>query len=98
MTVDSLADTVALDGQCTLREAVMNHNAVSQVNPDCPKGKKNDRIAFSVAGSVVLGSELPALKWSLTITGGSLTIDGGGVDRIMETTDGAKVVLQSIAL
>lgn len=88
ITVNSTADTMAVDGQCTLREAIDNANANKQKNPDCAAGKGDDRIVFSTGGTIVLGDELPAVQDNLTIDGGgnSLTIDGNHSFRMFTVT------------
>jgi CSLREA domain-containing protein len=99
ITVNSLADTVAANGLCTLREAIQNHNAKSQANADCAKGQSNNFIVFSVGGTIALAGELPAVQRKLTIDGGgAITIDGGSATRIMETADDANLRLRNVTL
>jgi CSLREA domain-containing protein len=99
MMVTSAADTVAVDGQCTLREAIENHNAKGQPNVDCPKGKKKDTIEFAGSGTITLTSELPAVQNKLTIQGaGAMTINGADTYRIIETSGAASLTLLGIAL
>ena len=97
ITVDSLADTVAVDGQCTLREAIGNAEANTQQNADCAKGKgSTDRIVFSGGGTILLGSELPAVQDGLTIDGGGdIALDGGGTHRIL-TVNAKTVTLRGL--
>ena len=59
LTVNSLADTVAIDGNCTLREAIQNANNDAATNADCAAGSGADTITFSVSGTITLGSILP---------------------------------------
>jgi CSLREA domain-containing protein len=100
ITVNSLADTVVTDGACTLREAIMNANANSRPNHDCVSGAGNDKIVFSVAGTIVLaGSELPAIKGGLKIDGANaITVSGDDVSRILETLSGADLTLKNLTL
>lgn len=70
LSVNSLADSVAADGQCTLREAIQNTNNNAATNPDCPAGSGADMITFSISGTISLASALP----NITDTAG-LTID-----------------------
>ena len=73
LTVNSLADTIAVDGKCTLREAIQNANNNAATNADCAAGSGADTITFSVSGTITLGSDLP------TITDAAgLTMDGTG--------------------
>ncbi|WP_240550456.1 CSLREA domain-containing protein [Candidatus Roseilinea sp. NK_OTU-006] len=72
--VNSLADTVANDGACTLREAIQEANGGS--NTDCAGSPSaaNDTITFSVSGTITLTALLPNI-----VSGqGTLTIDGSG--------------------
>jgi len=100
ITVDTLSDTVAADGHCSLREAIQNHNLKNNANADCRKGNSTDQIRFSVSGQITLaGSELPAVQGKLTIDGGGvITIDGNTLSRIIETTDGSTLTLQGLTL
>jgi len=54
-----------------------------------------DRIEFAVTGSIVLGSSLVVSTSNLTIAGAGrdlLTLDGGGVDRVVSIASGATAV------
>jgi CSLREA domain-containing protein len=87
IVVNSLADSVGVDGACTLREAIANANANSRPNRDCIPGISNDKIVFSVAGTITLGgSELPLITGKLLIDGGNvITVTGNDASRILET-------------
>lgn len=62
IVVNSLADTQANDGACTLREAIINANNDSQSGSiDCAAGNGADVIAFDVAGTITLSQPLPAI-------------------------------------
>ncbi|HEX9003298.1 MAG TPA: choice-of-anchor Q domain-containing protein [Blastocatellia bacterium] len=69
--VNSLADGApANNGQCTLREALLNANADNQSgSTDCVAGSGTDTITFSVNGTINLTGVLPDISQSLTITG-----------------------------
>ena len=55
LTVNSLSDTTANDGQCTLREAIFNANANDQSgSTDCAAGSGSDTLRIGVAGTVQL--------------------------------------------
>ena len=71
--VNSLADTVASDGECTLREAVSAVSSGGSITFD----------SALVNGVITLGSEITIDK-SMTIDGSdhTITISGGGVTRI----------------
>ncbi len=66
--VNSTADTVVIDGFCTLREAIVAANSDTGT-ADCTAGSGPDTITFSVNGTVTLGSELPNVTSPLTIQG-----------------------------
>ncbi len=104
ITVNSLADTVADDGVCTLREAVTaaNSDMASGVMPEeCDAGSGPDVIEFGapLAGVITLGS-------TLTITS-SLEIDGpadraitiaSGAFQSLSVDDGSAATDQQVAL
>ena len=70
LTVNSLSDTMANDGQCTLREAIFNANANDQSgSTDCAAGSGSDTIRIGVAGTVQLTGELPNLSSDMSIEG-----------------------------
>ncbi len=85
ITVNSTADgPPANNGQCTLREAIINANFNTQSgSTDCAAGNGADTISFSLpAGpqTINLTSELPDITASLTITGpgaNNLTVQRG---------------------
>jgi CSLREA domain-containing protein len=76
ITVNSLADTTATDGACTLREAINNANSNSDTTGgDCTAGESGgDVIGFSVSGVITITGG------ALTITDDSTTIDGDTTD------------------
>ena len=82
ITVNSTVDGApANDGQCTLREAVLNANANNQSgSTDCVAGSGADTIGFNLSPGqqiINLTSALPAITSSLTINGpgaASLTV------------------------
>jgi len=86
LTVDSLADIVAADGACTLREAIINANNDDQSgSTDCIAGSGADTITFSVDGTITLGSTLPEIGSEITINGAgqSITLSGNNAVRVM---------------
>ncbi len=63
-------NTIAADKLCTLREAMRNANAISDLTSgDCVAGSGNDVISFSVTGVINLTGDLPEILNVLTITG-----------------------------
>src|SRR5271167_4155826 len=94
--VTSLADPGAA-GVCSLRQAITNANGQNQSgSTGCAAGSgNNDTIEFSVAGTILLGSTLPAIVSgeTLTITGlttpPGITIDGNNAVQLMQVNSGA---------
>ena len=84
ITVNTLTDESATEGQCSLREAITNANAGSQVSSDCAAGTQNDTIQFStgLTGTITLTSALPAIQHTLVIDG-----SGTGVSIIVSGAD-----------
>jgi CSLREA domain-containing protein len=80
LTVNSLADTAADDGFCTLREAITaaNTDAASGATlGECVAGSGTDTVSFSVSGTITLTSALPAITSDLSISGaGTITQRG----------------------
>ncbi|MBV6403049.1 MAG: hypothetical protein CNIPEHKO_03372 [Anaerolineales bacterium] len=75
IVVNTNADTVANDGACTLREAITNANADNQSgSTDCAAGAGADAITFAADYTITLvGSQLPAIASTITITGNGET-------------------------
>ena len=90
ITVNSAADAVADDGNCTLREAIQTANTDAAVDT-CVAGSGTDNISFdnALSGSTVtLGGSQLDITSDLTIDGDldndgapDITIDAGGVSR-----------------
>jgi CSLREA domain-containing protein len=96
--VNSLADGApANNGQCTLREALLNAIGDNQSgSTDCVAGSGPDTITFSVNGTINLTGVLPDISQSLTITGPGanlLTVrrNTGGDYRIFTINSGQTV-------
>jgi len=79
LTVDTLLDVDVLDGECSLREAIVAAGGDAAYR-DCPAGSGLDDIVFAVEGTIAIGDDLPPLA------GGGIRFDGPGVDRL--TIDG----------
>src|SRR5690349_13670886 len=98
ITVNSLANVDADDGECTLREAIAAANTDTTsgaTTGECAAGSGTDTIAFSVGGtiSVTGATQLPGILEDATIDGGSeITIDGSN-----DTSTGLCVCLGSTA-
>ena len=78
IAVDTLTDTEADDGQCSLREAIRAANA-DLAYSGCPAGSGSDQVRIDLTGTIVLASDLPTITRSLTLSGpatGALTLNG----------------------
>src|ERR1700722_10004359 len=95
--VNSLQDTLNVDGFCKLREAIDNANSpgVDTTSGDCPVGTGNDIIGFSLSGTITLSSPLPAIQTDLTIDGAGQTIALGGAFTFTVLSVGEPELLQS---
>jgi parallel beta-helix repeat protein len=83
ITVTGNGDAIAIDGQCSLREAITASNTNVAVN-ECAAGAAGlDTIAFNFAGAttIAIGAvPLPAIIDRVSIDGATLvTIDGGNL-------------------
>jgi CSLREA domain-containing protein len=92
ITVNSAADTVADDGDCTLREAITSTNT-DTASGGCVAGSGADRITFALhyPSTISLNSEL-LIADNLQISGPgatSLTISGNNTSRIFFVNPGA---------
>jgi LPXTG-site transpeptidase (sortase) family protein len=101
ITVNSLLNTTANDGACTIREAIINANNDAATWVDCPAGTGADVISFSVAGTITLTSALPNLTDvdGLTINGGgAITVNGNSLFRVIAVNAGVSATFQNISL
>jgi len=73
IVVNTTADTILNDGECSLREAMINADNNAATWPDCAPGNGADTLTFSVSGIIRLTSALPILTDQ-----SGLTIDGSG--------------------
>ena len=83
--VTTLTDADAVDGECSLREAIQAANANAPYN-ECAAGTgTSDRILLTVPGTILLSSGLPPLNESAAVLGlgaGASTIDGQDSSRL----------------
>ncbi len=91
ITVTTLADTVAVDGAVSLREAIQSINAGANINADVTAsnyGSFNDNIGFTfgLSGTISLASDLDAITKRVVVQGNltgaagsnpTITVDGG---------------------
>jgi len=83
ITVDSAADTVAVDGAVTLREAIASINNGSDLNSDVTltrvgSYRSNDTINFAIGtgtATITATSPLPAIVQAVTIDGTTQPLD-----------------------
>ena len=102
LTVNSLSDTVAIDGQCILREAIQNANNNAATNIDCAAGSGADTITFSISGTILLSGKLPMIDdaQGLTIdgTGKAVTISGNNLVQILSINGSDSLTLNNLTL
>lgn len=113
IAVSSTSDAVALDGQCSLREAITaaNTDIGSGTPGECAAGAGADTIALA-AGHYVLtrsgpsddsnaSGDLDLLGTTVSIAGAgasSTVIDGGGIDRVLDIITGRTVTLSGVTI
>jgi LPXTG-site transpeptidase (sortase) family protein len=98
----NVGGAVAVDGQCSLREAIINANNDAVINPDCLAGTGVDTIVFSAAVTTITVAtaafpNITDVDGLIIDGGGTVTVDGGGAFRIFNVTGGAFTV-QNITL
>jgi CSLREA domain-containing protein len=102
LTVNSLADNKAIDGSCTLREAIENANNNAATNADCAAGDGADTITFGVSGTITLVTSLPAVTdaagLALDGSGQAVTISGNHVSKIAIVPPGATLSLSHLTI
>ncbi len=86
ITVTTHFDTDALDGFCSLREAILAANSNAAYN-DCLAGSGADRIVFSLPlpTGIAVASGLPPVTETVAIRGpgaDQLAVDGGNLHRL----------------
>lgn len=90
LLVTTLDDIDALDGHCSLREAIVAANT-DAVYRECPAGSGADVIVLEPGGVLTLGADLPPITASLTLRGQGASeseIDGAGFE-VLHFADGA---------
>jgi CSLREA domain-containing protein len=87
ITVTTTANTIASDGQCSLREAIINANNDAATHPDCAAGSGADTIVLAAGATYTLNARdnteygfngLPAITSEITIEGNGATITRSG--------------------
>ncbi|MBW1982631.1 MAG: CSLREA domain-containing protein, partial [Deltaproteobacteria bacterium] len=88
ITVDTTADDLTTNGNCTLREAIRAAEFNTAVDTCTAGDDNNDTIDLaSVNGTISLGAVLPTITKDLTITGpgaSRLTVDGNGISGVFD--------------
>jgi CSLREA domain-containing protein len=103
ITVNSLDDPNPGTTLCVLRDAITAANTKAKIN-GCAAGAGTDIINFSVsAGTIELGSTLPAIVNTLTILGPSaaasaVTISGAGQYRVLLVDPSALLNLSNLTI
>ncbi|MBX2839726.1 MAG: CSLREA domain-containing protein [Gammaproteobacteria bacterium] len=112
ITVNNAGDTSAIDGFCTLREAIQSANSNNAAGSGCVDGEGSgvmDTIIFAAAQFpsnvdteiALTGTVLPTIEDDLTIDGsdtGGVTIDASAIsDRVLSTV-GSIVTLDNLTL
>ena len=95
ITVNNTSDPANTSGNgfCSLRAAINNANAASDVSGgDCTAGTGNDTINFSVSGTITPSSTaFPPIVHTITIDGSgqAITLDGANTYRVLVVNSGA---------
>jgi CSLREA domain-containing protein len=109
ITVNSFADEMAADGNCSLREALQAANLDAAVDA-CPAGSGADSIylptgvyTLSIAGANEDQGKTGDLDilGDLTITGsgeGATIVDGGGLDRVFHVGSNSQVKIANLTI
>jgi CSLREA domain-containing protein len=104
ISVNTTADELNSDGDCSLREAMQaaNTNAAVDACGAGDPGPTVDVIDFSVTGTITLGSALPPISEAMTIDGpgdASLTVNGAGAGGIiLDVAAGAALNLRELTV
>lgn len=106
--VTALSDAIAVDGRCTLREAVIAANTDAAVN-ECPAGSGADTVVLAFSSTFTLsipGTEDAGLSGDLDVLDDLTirpanadempTIDAMGIDRVFDVLSGADLTLDHI--
>jgi CSLREA domain-containing protein len=101
--VNSTADTVADDGVCTLREAIISANSNSPSGEEPGECSGTDDISIETTGVVNLTGALPDLSSDMTIEGpgaGQFRVSrsSGGDYRIFHVTSGTQVSISGMTV
>ncbi|MEI7742440.1 MAG: choice-of-anchor Q domain-containing protein [Chloroflexota bacterium] len=102
IVVSSLADNVANDGLCTLREAITSANtntASGAARGECGAGGATDTITFAVAGTINISAKEPDLSSPMTIDGaGAIKLQQSGASAFFVTQASSTATLKGLTL
>lgn len=98
ITVNTLADTTNVPGQCSLRDAIQHANTDSKFYPNssCPAGSGHDTITFSVSGTIKLGSALN-VNTPITIQG-PIILSGDETTRLFNVGNNGELTLLNLTV
>jgi CSLREA domain-containing protein len=102
ITVTSLADNTVIDGQVTLREAILAANTDTSVDGSAP-GSGADQIVFATGPGVIAlnGTQLPVVTQALAIVGpgpNQLALDGGHASRVLEVATATELGISALTI
>jgi CSLREA domain-containing protein len=101
--VNTTADELNADGDCSLREAITAANTNTAVDA-CPAGQAAptvDVISFSVTGTITLTNGQLTVTDDLTINGPgatNLTVSGNNTSRVLEVGEGTTLDLKDVTV
>jgi len=104
LTVTTAADNTITDGNCSLREAILNANNNNGAFPDCFVGSGADTITFdsALSGAIITLSSALTISDDLTIDGSALasqiTISGDNNVRVFTIDPSIFVTLDSLRI
>jgi CSLREA domain-containing protein len=103
ITVNTTADELNSDGDCSLREAIQAANTNLPVDA-CPAGTPGlDVVMFSVTGTITLTSGQLTITDHLTIDGpgpgaANMTISGNNASRVLQVAGGTTLDLKDVTV
>ncbi len=101
ITVTTLADSLAANGQCSLREAIANANNDALTHADCVAGSGADTIVMNVSGTYTMMDLNYSVTSNITIEAGvgvNAVIDGNGVRLFAVSTANGNLTLNGLTL
>ncbi|MCG3159248.1 MAG: hypothetical protein JMDDDDMK_00234 [Acidobacteria bacterium] len=110
ITVTTTANAIAADGQCSLREAIINANNDAATHADCAAGSGADTILLAAGATYTLDARdnteygfngLPAITSQITIDGSGATITRGvsaQAFRLFYVASNGDLTLQNLTL